>query len=311
MDDHLQKLAISRAVTSDIIVPTPPGLTLKPYQRAGVAYMLAHKDAYFGDDMGLGKTIQTLGFVNYLRTTNPTSTYSSSRLARCPSTGETRLNVDRASRKEDPKSSSYRRVHFEVPKRNNLIVITNYEKLTGDTLLTDSLKRVWDVLVCDEAQALKNSLPSARWPCSDPRDSCNERTAACSCRAPPSRTTPRRSGPSPPPSARPSSATGTSSPSDTAACTVKTTVASRLVDTGATHLAELQQRLRASFMIRRLKSDVLKELPPKRRQLIVLGNSKVDWSTRPRVRALERALREGLRGQARRTSRLRKTQDEY
>ena len=56
MDEHLQKLALSRATTSDVVVPTPAGLTLKPYQRAGVAYMLAHKDTYVGDDMGLGKT---------------------------------------------------------------------------------------------------------------------------------------------------------------------------------------------------------------------------------------------------------------
>ena len=34
-------------------------------------------------------------------------------------------------------------------------------------------------------------------------------------------------------------------------------------------------------MIRRLKSDVLKELPPKRRQLIVLGDSQVDLSQDP------------------------------
>lgn len=39
---------------------------------------------------------------------------------------------------------------------------------------------------------------------------------------------------------------------------------------GATHLPELQERLRATFMIRRLKADVLTELPPKRRQVIEL-----------------------------------------
>ena len=46
---------------------------------------------------------------------------------------------------------------------------------------------------------------------------------------------------------------------------------------GARHLDELQERLRGSVMIRRLKEDVLKELPAKRRQIIVLpqnGSSK-------------------------------------
>lgn len=40
--------------------------------------------------------------------------------------------------------------------------------------------------------------------------------------------------------------------------------------TGASHLDELQARLRSTIMIRRLKADVLTELPPKRRQVIEL-----------------------------------------
>jgi hypothetical protein len=40
---------------------------------------------------------------------------------------------------------------------------------------------------------------------------------------------------------------------------------------GATNLEELQERLRTSLMVRRLKSDVLTELPAKRRQIVVLG----------------------------------------
>lgn len=56
------------------------------------------------------------------------------------------------------------------------------------------------------------------------------------------------------------------------------------VATGSSHLSELQQRLRTSFMVRRLKQDVLKELPPKRRQLVVLGDQQVDWSKHPEFR---------------------------
>ena len=43
---------------------------------------------------------------------------------------------------------------------------------------------------------------------------------------------------------------------------------------GASNLEELQERLRASFMVRRLKKDVLTELPPKRRQIIELPADK-------------------------------------
>ncbi|KKK73326.1 hypothetical protein LCGC14_2894960, partial [marine sediment metagenome] len=47
---------------------------------------------------------------------------------------------------------------------------------------------------------------------------------------------------------------------------------------GASNLDELQDKLRASIMVRRLKKDVLSELPPKRRQVIeipVNGSSKI------------------------------------
>lgn len=39
-------------------------------------------------------------------------------------------------------------------------------------------------------------------------------------------------------------------------------------DTGATNLDELQEILRTEFMVRRLKADVLKDLPAKRRQVV-------------------------------------------
>ena len=43
---------------------------------------------------------------------------------------------------------------------------------------------------------------------------------------------------------------------------------------GASRLDELQDLMRQRFMIRRLKKDVLSELPPKTRQVIVLESSK-------------------------------------
>jgi len=55
------------------------------------------------------------------------------------------------------------------------------------------------------------------------------------------------------------------------------------VANGSTNWQELQQRLRTSFMVRRLKADVLKELPPKRRQLVVMSSEDVDWSKYPEL----------------------------
>jgi SWI/SNF-related matrix-associated actin-dependent regulator 1 of chromatin subfamily A len=280
MDDHLKKLASSRATTSDLIVPTPPGLSLMPYQRAAVAFHLAHKDSYNGDDMGTGKTPTSLGVVNCLRISNPRL----NTLVLCPRTllfnwrNEAErwlMNVPGIGKPEIiiPTGGS-----FEIPRRDNLFVITTYEKCVGDTLLTDSLKRVWDVLIPDEAHALKNweaqrtkavlgqeglmqrshrTIFLSGTPIENyPKEIWSIAAAICPAKF------------------------GDKNAFFKRYCGIHRE-GGRLVDTGATNLPELQQRLRASFMIRRLKSDVLKELPPKRRQLIVLGDSQVDWSQDP------------------------------
>lgn len=62
----ISAIAQSKAEDADIDVPTPPGLSLLPYQRAGVAYALARKSVLIADEMGLGKTIQAIGVVNVL-----------------------------------------------------------------------------------------------------------------------------------------------------------------------------------------------------------------------------------------------------
>ena len=455
MKDHLAKLAKSRATTSDLVVPAPPGLVFKPFQRAGVAYMLAHKDTYNGDDMGLGKdqpldakiltpcgwttmgeikvgegivgsdgntypvtgvypqgvrkvfrvtfqdgastecganhlwsvnsfvrlqlgfpwntlktrhlkdvgligedgkprffipliqpqtlqelvdrhghsqtdlpssknispyrtitkiepigpretqciavaspdhlyvtddfilthnTIQTMGFLNCLRTTNP----NLNTLILAPSTLAFNWR-DEAQKWLIPGPTGLPEIvipasaQFEVPRRDNLLVITNYEKMVRDSLLTDSLKRVWDVLVCDEAQALKNWAAQRTQAVLGQEGLMQRAHRSVFLSGTPIENYPKEIW-----------------TIAAAICPAKfgdwwayakrycglhqevtTEGRTRMVDTGATHLGELQQRLRSTFMIRRLKSDVLKELPPKRRQLIVLGDSKVDWSRDP------------------------------
>jgi SWI/SNF-related matrix-associated actin-dependent regulator 1 of chromatin subfamily A len=284
--DHCKKLDASRAVDSNIVVPVPAGLKLKPYQKAGVAFMLSHKDTYVGDDMGLGKTPTTLAFMNCLK---PRRT-----LIVCPATLIFNW-IDEAAkwllnRYEIivPRTSK-----DTIPDRDNILVLVSYQKTTGNTPLADSLRRHWDILICDEAHALKTYG--------------NKRTHAVLGRL---------GHPDLPKdyqglmdlSKRTEFLSGTpfeNYPKEiwtiaAACCPVKfgdwwefakrycglhTETGKgghkRLVDTGSSNLGELQQRLRATFMIRRLKSDVLKELPPKRRQLISIGQESNDWSADP------------------------------
>jgi SNF2 family DNA or RNA helicase len=64
LNGHKTAVIASKAIDSDIDIPCPEGYAYLPYQRAGIAYTLAHKNTLIGDEMGLGKTIQALGAVN-------------------------------------------------------------------------------------------------------------------------------------------------------------------------------------------------------------------------------------------------------
>jgi len=284
LKSHLDKLAKSRAVTSDLIVPSPPGLSYLPYQRAGIAYHLSHKDSYNGDDMGLGKTVQSLGFVNCLRVTNPRL----STLVLAPSTlaFNWRNEADKwlvtIPGVEKPEIIIPTSGQFEIPRRDNLFVITNYEKVIGDTLLTDSLKRIWDVLICDEAHALKNRVAKRTNAVLGPEGLMRRSHRSVFLSGTPIENYPKEIWTIA--AAICPTKFGDWSEFAKRYCGLHAEIIagkSRLVDTGATNLGELQQRLRSTFMIRRLKGDVLKELPPKRRQLIVLGDSQIDWSADP------------------------------
>lgn len=54
----------SRATDAEIDVPAPAGLSYMPFQRAGIAYAMSRPATLFGDEMGLGKTIEALGVIN-------------------------------------------------------------------------------------------------------------------------------------------------------------------------------------------------------------------------------------------------------
>jgi len=286
MKGHLDLLERSRAVDSEILVPCPPGLEYLPYQKAGIAYALQRKDSLNGDEPGLGKTIQALGFINSIK---PKSV-----LVVAPATLSFNWKMEAEKWLVAPYTIFIpKKGDDEIPKVERIFVITNYEKLVSrkrkgvesDTPLTESLKRVWDVAIFDEAHALKN--PQSK------RSQAVLGEVGLVRRA-----------------HRTQFLTGTPIenypkeiwPLAATLCPAKFgdwwSFAQRYcglhreehggrqvwVATGSSHLAELQQRLRASFMVRRLKHDVLKELPPKRRQLVVLGDEEFDWRSHPQFK---------------------------
>lgn len=258
-----EALAASRATDADVQVPLPDGLALLPYQRAGIAFALKREAVLFGDEMGLGKTIQAIGVLN--------STPDAKRiLVICPAS--LKLNW----RNELRKWCVVKRPIYVVDSqtgwpREDGIAVVNYDVLHKYEAEIKAVE--WDVLIADEAHYLKT--PTARrtkmvFGVKAKKDGTGGRPAIRAKRR---------------------------------LLLTGTPIANRPVElfplasylypkgfdnffkyalrycaahrngfgwdfSGASNLDELQDRLRASIMVRRLKKDVLTELPAKRRQVI-------------------------------------------
>jgi superfamily II DNA or RNA helicase len=138
------------------LLDPPPSLvaTLRPYQRKGLSW-LAFLDglgvgALLADDMGLGKTIQLLALEALLRERGPRPPT----LIVCPLSvlGNWRREIERFT----PKLTVH--VHHGAEREltsGSDLVLTTYNLATRDL---DLLSRtVWDRVVLDEAQHVKNS----------------------------------------------------------------------------------------------------------------------------------------------------------
>jgi len=63
---YLDSIAESRATDSILQIPAPEDVEYMPFQKAGIAYASRRFNVLIGDEPGLGKTIQAIGAANYL-----------------------------------------------------------------------------------------------------------------------------------------------------------------------------------------------------------------------------------------------------
>jgi SWI/SNF-related matrix-associated actin-dependent regulator 1 of chromatin subfamily A len=280
MREHLDRLAKSRAVDSSIEVPCPPGLQYEPYQRAGISYALQRKDTLIGDEAGLGKTIEALGFVNKLG--------ESARSVLVVGPANLGFNwKDEAEKWMVGKWQVFipRTGSDEVPATSGkILVVTSYEKVSGKkvTPFMRSIERTWDVGIFDEAHALKTPTSRRSQAVLGERGLLWRVHRSLFLTGTPMENFPREIWPIA--AALCPAKFGDRDAFNKRYCGLHQEERNGelvWVSTGGTNLGELQQRLRATFMVRRLKADVMKELPPKRRQLVVLGDEEVDWSAHP------------------------------
>ncbi|WP_433373216.1 DEAD/DEAH box helicase [Actinoplanes sp. CA-142083] len=154
-DGELGDLLSGQAAERIAPLPTPPGFqgTLRPYQERGLSWLSFLSRLGLGgilaDDMGLGKTAQTLSLLLTSRSANPT-------LLICPMSLVS--NWQKEAARFAPSIRVY--VHHGGSRRRETItdadlVITTYGTAVRD--LSTLQLTAWERVVCDEAQAIKNS----------------------------------------------------------------------------------------------------------------------------------------------------------
>lgn len=259
----------SKAVDANVTIPSPEGKTYLPFQKAGVVYALNRPRVLIADEMGLGKTIQACGIIN----ADPSI---KNILIVCPNS--LKLNWGRELQNWLVHKLTGAYVNAGDPFPNTQIVIINYDVLKK--YREEIEKRQWDMIVYDECHYMKTP------------DS--QRTEAALGEDPYTKVKKKKDRtPVKPPlwAKRIVFLTGTPilnrpvemwpmlrviDPEGLGRnywwfvrryCNAKKDYAGWDVS-GASNLDEFQNKLRTTIMIRRLKRDVLKELPPKRRQVI-------------------------------------------
>ena len=261
---HRAAVAASAATSSEVDLPCPVGQEYLPYQRGGIAYALDRKSTLIGDEMGLGKTIQALGVVN--------ATPKAKRvLIICPAS--LRLNWEREAKKWLVNKDLSIGIAQGKDWPATDVVIINYDILTKHKGRVHG--RTWDVLIVDEAHYLKN--PKAQRTKQVFGDyAYKTKTWNVS----PLKAKRRLLLTGTPIVNRPIELWGLINYLAPDEFDNFFRYAKRYADahyngwawdfSGAQNLEELQEKLRSLVMVRRLKADVLPDLPPKRRQVIEL-----------------------------------------
>ena len=282
-----QKINASKAIDTNINIPRPTNLEYRGYQKAGIEYAINHKDVLIGDEPGLGKTIQAIGTSNALPWIQRVLIIATSSLKTNWKTEWEKWCVKKLSvgivKDGDAKSWP-----------DTQVVIISFD------LVKKHLKpihaRVWDFLIVDEAHFLRNpdTLRTKFILGHTEKASKKNKYQPTITPAIPRKKTALLTGT--PIVNRPKEiwplihaiAPQKYNNFEKFAlryCGAKQTRYGWVYD-GATHLRELQADLRSLCMIRRLKEDVLTELPPKTRQIICIDDETITRTEQATARSL-------------------------
>jgi SNF2 family DNA or RNA helicase len=273
------RASLSSAQGTKFKALVPEGETLYPFQNAGVEIILRNKSTLLSDEMGLGKTPMAIAACNHIK---PKTV-----LIICPAT------LKREWLKAWRRWSTLCQC-IDIAEGNNWpdakIVIINYDILKRHA--NNLYNRTWDVLICDEIHYAKNNQA--------------QRTKAIfgGIGTPAIQAEKKIYLTGTPIQNRPIELYPIIHNLDPLGWPNRFSYASRYCAakrgpfgwdfSGASHLDELQYKLRSTIMIRRLKKDVLTDLPPKTRQVIEIdaneNRKKVLQAEKPIVNKLLKFL---------------------
>lgn len=248
----------STVATADFNVPCGPGLDFLPYQKAGIELGLQRQNVLIGDEMGLGKTAQAIGIINgsnvqsvlIICTASLTKNWANE-IARF---GTRDLSVGFATTKTIDETD---------------IIITTYDVFSRDNDINKILiNKEYDLLILDECHYVKNYKSNRTQRILGENGNggiiANKKVFMTG--------TPLMN--------RPIELWPVVHALDVHSFPNFMKFAFRYCDAtqtrygwdfkGASNLDELNEKLRTSVMIRRVKKDVLQELPAKIRQVIEL-----------------------------------------
>ena len=270
----LRNYAHSADAVSTFSVPVPSGLRYFPFQLAGVGEvvrrMLLYRSAFLFDEQGLGKTIQAAGFINHAGLRKI--------LVVCPAS--LKINWSRELRKWLVGDHSIHVVNGNDINVGVDVLVINYDLLKRHAAKLAPVP--YELVVYDEVHYLKNSKAQRTCAAFGTRGKGGavnaERLLALSGTPIPNRpaelfTVLNKALP-----------IGFPNKNNYLKryCNLHIDSLGYWNDKGSSNLDELNLKLRSTLMIRRLKADVLKDLPAKTHQIIVLE---------PKGAGLEKAIR--------------------
>ena len=256
----------SKLVSSDIDLPSPEGLSYFPFQKAGIKFAMSRTSTLFADQMGLGKTIEAIGTINATKKPGKILVVSPKRL---------KINWRNELQKWLIHDLTISVIKTGDKWIDGDVIIINFDLLKNHSKKIHSIK--WDFIIIDEGHYLKN--PKAKRTKVLFGDNNEMKPVEAKHKFILTGT---------PILNRPVEGFSLFHYLDPIEFKSFMSYAKKYCDaqhtrwgwdfSGASNTKQLQDKIRSLFMIRRLKSDVLSELPPKQRQIIEIpanGNSKI------------------------------------